>query len=506
MKRNVLLITSDQQRWDTIGILNDKIKTPNLDKLARDGILFNRGYTNNPVCTPSRISMLTGHYPSKHGCYTIGTSLDEDYPTVPEIVSKNGYKTALIGKAHFQPCLHEGSFESEPNIHNDELFKRWNGPYYGFEHAELIIGHGDEPHSAGMHYGLWLEEQGINRSDYFGKNKYYEYGKWDLPDELSSSNWTAIRTIEAIKSARNEDKPFYIWSSFQNPHNPCVVPEPWYSMYDDVDVPIYDYVEGEFDNKPPLYENIKNWDLTVAGEDHLKYGVDVYEGEKNWHCVSGLDSKMGTKNAKKDIMKLYYAMVSQMDHYIGKIIDYLKENGLYENTTIIFTSDHGDYMGNHGLWWKGLPAFEDAQRVPFIVYDPKCKTKGLVSESLQSVIDIPTTILHLTGCDVPWGQQGVNQANGWLNGNEKLRDHVRIEFRPTEGEFMQKTLVTDSYKIVCYANREYGELYDLNNDINQYNNLWDNQEYVDVKLKLLMKVISSDMDKDGTLRTRFAPA
>jgi len=140
------------------------------------------------------------------------------------------------------------------------------------------------------------------------------------------------------------------------------------------------------------------------------------------------------------------------------------------------------------------------------VYDPQCKTKGTISQSLQSIIDIPTTILHLTQCDIPWGQQGVNQTTGWLDGNRKIRDHVQVEFRPTEGAFMQKTLVTDRYKIVCYANREYGELYDLQDDINQYNNLWDNKEYADVKLKLLMKVISSDMDKDGTLRTRFAPA
>lgn len=411
-RKNILLITSDQQRWDTIGLLNNKIKTPNLDKIAKDGILFSRGYTCNPVCTPSRVSLLTGHYPSKHGCYTIGTSLEENYTTIPEMLNENGYFTSLIGKAHFQPCLYEKSFEAEPKIHNKEFFSNWKGPFYGFEYAQLIIGHGDEPHSSGMHYGVWLEECGIDTTKYFGNNPYYGFGTWELPDEYSSSNWTAIKTIEAIEKADEVEKPFFIWSSFQNPHNPCYVPEPWASMDYDVKVPVYDFIEGEFDNKPQWYKNIRNWDITTNGETSEKYGADVYEGEKNWHCVNGMSSFMNFEN-KKEVMKKYYGMVSQMDHYIGKIIDYLKKNGLYDNTVIIFTSDHGDYMGNHGLWWKGLPAYEDIHKVPFIVNDPDCKTKGQESHALQSLIDIPRTILELSETKVPWGQQGVDQSFAW---------------------------------------------------------------------------------------------
>ncbi len=506
-QKNILLITSDQQRLDTLGKLNPCIKTPNLDKLADDGILFTRGYTCNPVCTPSRISMLTGEYPSRHGCYTIGTSLPEDYPTVPQLLRDNGYFTSLIGKAHFQSCLYPDSFEAAPHIHDTEFFKHWNGDFYGFEYAKLIIGHGDEPHSAGMHYEVWLREKGIDPSKYFGNTPYYSYGKWNLPDEVSSGQWTFEESAKAIDMAQEQDRPFFLWSSFQNPHNPCYTPEPWASMYDDVELPVYGYKEGEMDDRPEFYQNIRNWDKIAAGEDHPKYGPDVYEGEKNWHCCSGLASVMDKPEEKQKIMKQYYAMVSQMDHYIGKIIDYLKEKNLYDDTLIIFTSDHGDYMGNHGLWWKGLPAYEDIQNVPLIVHHPDCKQRGVVSESLQSLIDIPATVLKIAGVKSPYNIQGQDAESAWVDPNIKTRDSCLIEFRPTESPYMQTTLVTDEFKLVVYANRDYGELYHLHEDKNQYHNLWDNPAYQDTKMKLLLKLAGAEMDKNTpNLRTRFAPA
>lgn len=508
MKRpNILLITSDQQRLDTLGKLNPYIKTPNLDRLADDGILFTRGYTCNPVCTPSRISLLTGEYPSRHGCYTIGTSLPEDYPTVPQLLRENGYFTGLIGKAHFQPCLHPGAFESAPHIHDLDFFDRWGGDFYGFEYARLVIGHGDEPHSGGMHYGAWLRRKGVDISRYFGNTPYYSYGKWALPDEYSSGQWTYEETANAVDLAAAQNKPFFLWASFQNPHNPCYTPEPWASMYDDTELPVYGYREGEMDDRPAFYRNIRGWDKVAQGEDHPKYGPDVYEGEKNWHCCTGMASVMDDPAEKQKITKQYYAMVSQMDHYIGKIIDYLKEKGLYESTLIVFTSDHGDYMGNHGLWWKGLPAYEDIHNVPYIVRHPACVTKGAVSQSLQSIIDIPATFLHAAGIRPPYTVQGQNAAAAWQDAGVSTRQNCLIEFRPTEGPYMQTVLVTTRYKLVVYANRSYGELYDLQTDKNQSHNLWDDEASQPVKMRLLLELAGAEMDKNAPhLRPRFSPA
>ena len=204
MKKNILFITSDQQRWDTIGAMNPDIKTPNLDRLAEKGIVFTRAYTVNPVCTPTRCSMLTGQYPSRHGCFHVGTSPPEDcLPTLADSLNKAGYFTGLLGKGHFQACYKDvNSFESEPNIHRLDFFENWSGPYYGFQHAQLNIGHTSEAHACGMNYGAWLREQGVDTGDYPGIHDYQHFGNWELPEELHCAKWTADVTMEAVDKAR----------------------------------------------------------------------------------------------------------------------------------------------------------------------------------------------------------------------------------------------------------------------------------------------------------------
>lgn len=493
-KYNYLLITSDQQRADTIGCRNPFIQTPNLDRMAEQGILFERAYTSNPVCTPSRISMLTGHYPSRHGCYTIGTALRKGYETVAEKFTEHGYYTALCGKAHFQPCLSPESEEAAPFIMDREYYKKWDGPYYGFEHAQLVIGHSVESHCPGMHYGVWLEKKGIDPSKYFGMHEYTDFGEWDLPEECSGSAFVCETAIEAMENARKEEKPFYIWASFQDPHNPCFVGERWRNLYRPEDMPVYGYEPGEMEGKPDFYRKMA---------ENGDFGLEEKMNGKNWHCVSNLPF-MG-KREKQEIMRSYYGMISQMDWYIGRILDYLDENGLRENTIVIFASDHGDYMGNHGLWWKGIPAYEDIQRVPMIVMHPACRTPGKVSKALESTLDIPCTFLAQAGISTV-GQQGKEELASWLDAEKTVRDHVFVEFRPSESEFDQITFITDQYKLVMYHDTGWNELYDLSEDPEQKKNLWDCREYEDVRFSLLRQYISAAMEKDGVLQTRMAPA
>ena len=179
---NFLIITTDQQRPDTIGLENPAIHTPHLDALAMRGILFRRGYTVNAVCTPSRATILTGHYPSRHGAYMVGCNLPDDYgPTIPAVFSRNGYFTALLGKTHFKACLDPESFECHPNTMNREFFQSWGGPYYGFDDARLTIRHACEGNADAMHYGVWLENQGIDTSRYFGNRDYQGWGEHVRP-------------------------------------------------------------------------------------------------------------------------------------------------------------------------------------------------------------------------------------------------------------------------------------------------------------------------------------
>lgn len=496
-KKNILLITTDQQRWDAVGFNNKLVKTPNLDKLSNEGIVFERAYTCNPVCTPARCSILTGHYPSKHGCYTIGTSLPEDYPTIPALLSKHGYFTALIGKAHFQSCCTEGNFESPPKVYDTEFFNNWSGPFYGFDYAKLAIGHATEAHAGGMSYGAWLKSKNQDPKNYFGNNSYTDFGNWNIPEELHPSTWTAEETVNAIDLALEKDKPFFIWSSFQDPHNPCYVPEKWANLYEKEDMPLYKMKPGEHDNKPPIYAGASN----IETNQGRGYGPINIGGKKNWHCVASLPTM--TDDKKRDIMRYYYGMMSLLDEKIGNIIKYLEEKNLLENTLIVFTTDHGDYMGNHGMWWKGLPVYEDAQKIPFLVRAPKCSTPSTRSSAMQSLIDLGHTFLEYADCPVPEGIQGVNQLKSWENSNASPdRDHAIIEFRPTEDEFMQTTFVHENYKLVLYSNAQWGELYDLSKDPDLYDNLWDKNEFQKLKMDLLIKYSAAQMKKDGKLRER----
>jgi len=498
-KKNILLITTDQQRWDAIGFNNKIVKTPNLDKLASEGIVFNRAYTCNPVCTPARCSILTGHYPSKHGCYTIGTSLPENYKTIPEYLNEKGYFTGLIGKAHFQSCCTEGTFESPPVIFSPDFFSDWHGPYYGFQYAKLAIGHATEEHAGGMHYGAWLIKKGYNPDKFFGNNSYTDFGYWDLPEEVHPSTWIAEETIQAVEKSEQEDKPFFIWASFQDPHNPCFVPQKWAELYDLEEMPVYSIKPGEHDNKPPIYAGAADKE-TNNGRAYGKVNIG---GDKNWHCVAALPFMDDDK--KREIMRCYYGMMSLLDDKVGVIISYLEEKGILDDTLIVFTTDHGDYMGNHGMWWKGLPAYEDAQKIPFMVRYPNIdkEDKGSRSNAYQSLVDLGISFLNYAECPIAEGIQGVSQLEAWQKKKAvPPRDNVIIEFRPTEDSFMQTTFIYDDYKLVLYTNEEWGELYNLKTDPDLYENLWDNPEYQQLKIKLLIKHAAAEMNKEGTIRTR----
>ncbi|MBT3287264.1 MAG: sulfatase-like hydrolase/transferase [Victivallales bacterium] len=494
---NILLITSDQQRWDCMGIHNPHVRTPNLDRLAATGIAYDRAYTPNPTCTPARCSVLTGHYPSRHGCYCIGTNLPADYPTVPARLQEHGYYTALLGKAHFTSCLDPESFESAPHIHNEEFFRSWNGPFYGFEHAELVIGHSVEKHACGMHYGIWLKDQGVDMDRHFGNWEYADYGVWDLPEEFHNSKWTADITIGAIDRAQEQDRPFLLWASFQDPHNPCFVPQPWASMYDDMELPELGYAEGEMDGKPPIYQH--KIDTNAFG------GPDQF-GRQNWHPTNTSQSINMTPERTRELTKLYYGMVSLMDHHIGRILDALDERGLADNTIVIFTSDHGDYLGNHGLWWKGLPAYDDVLRVPMIVRHPDCETPGVRSDAMQSLVDLGTTFLSLAGLVPEALQQGVVQTPSWSRADAVCRDWALAESRPTDSDFMEKVFYSEDYKLVVYHEIEYGELYDMASDPEQRINLYDLPEHADLRTRLLRRFIAAEMEKEGVRRPRTSVA
>ena len=512
-KPNILFITSDQQHYDTIGLTNKRIRTPALDKLCNEGTRFDRAYCPNPVCTPSRASMITGMYPSQHGAWTIGVKLPEDVPTIGQHLSKNGYATALIGKAHFQPLATQPgseSLESYPLLRDIDFWREFHGPFYGFDHIELARNHADESH-VGQHYAAWLEDKGLlNWREYFqplagdsaplAPKVNHEVGywvreerAWKLPAELHYTTWTAERSMAFMEEKANEDEPFFLWASFHDPHPPYTVPEPWASMYDPEDMQPGALVPGEHDKNPPHFAKTqeKNPDF---GDWHTP------------HAAHGCSSHLYPQEELKKDMATYYGMISFMDEQIGRMLDKLDALGIAEDTLIVFTTDHGHFLGQHGLIAKGPFHYEDMLKLPFIVRWPGHVPAGERSNALQSLIDLAPTFLSATGQTVPGEMQGVNQLAVWQGQADSAREHIICENRHNTRMPHVRTFVNERYKLTVYREGDMGELFDLQEDPQELNNLWNDPAALALKQCLMQQFLQATMQAEPTRMARISGA
>jgi uncharacterized sulfatase len=490
-KKNVLLITSDQQHWNTLGVLNPEIKTPNLDRLAGKGTVFSRAYCPNPTCTPSRCSIITGKYPSQHGAYSLGTKMMEDRHTVGEDFQLAGYRTTLIGKAHFQQLLDTEeypSIESNPRQTQLDYWRKFNGPFYGFEHVELARNHADEFH-AGQHYGIWMEEKGLlNWREHFRDlegTRPAQKHTWTIPEKYHYDTWIAERSCAMLEKHKNNGENFFLWSSFLDPHPAYLVPEPWDKMYDPEKITVPEIHEGEHDANPPHFQKTQE-----KNPDFSRY--EEPEGNNMHGCHSHIHDK---KELAKNIA-IYYGMISLMDKYIGVILDKLEALGLAENTLIIFTTDHGHFYGQHGLVAKGPFHYEDMIKIPFITSLPGKIPGNRQSPAMQSLVDLAPTMLDFCGIDVPREMAGKNQKDVWCGKSEQARDHISVENRHQPNTMNHRTYVNSRYKITVYYNADYGEIFDLEKDPGEINNLWDSEEHKNLKNKLLLRMAQAEMDKE----------
>lgn len=515
---NLLLITSDQQHWSTLGVLNPRIKTPNLDRLAAMGVNFTRAYCPNPTCTPTRASIITGMYPSAHGAYTLGTKLPEHVPTLGQHLHALGYRSTLIGKAHFQPlgatpeCK---SVESYPRLRDLGFWRTFNDkhtPWYGFDRVELTRNHADEG-LAGQHYGIWLEEQGLaNWRDYFQVGNDGAIGTegskappvadgpgygwrrdmaWRLPENLHYTTWTGQRTINAIEEAHTANSPFFIWSSYHDPHPPYCVPEPWASMYDPADMTVGRFLDGEFDGMPEPHRLTRD-----PQADFSPYNIDGH-GNHGYHPHVGVDEP-----ELKKCQAVYYGMISFMDHWIGKTLDKLEALGILGDTLIVFTSDHGHFIGEHGLVAKGPFHYEDVIRVPFLAAFGDRLPKGKTNVAIQSLIDLAPTFLDAAGLEkTPLHMQGRSQLGVWIARDRpegRARNHAIVENHHNASEAVHlRTLVTDRHKLTVYRGRpEWGELFDLEHDPGELRNRYHDPGYADTKTNLMIQLVQADLERE----------
>lgn len=499
-KPNILLITTDQQHFAALGVHSTVLKTPNLDQLAERGALFERAYCPNPLCSPSRSSIITGQYPSTHGCWTIGTKLDEESQTIGQLLGNEGYETSLIGKAHFQPLRSlpgQSSLETPERVRDLEFWREFNGPYYGFDHIELARNHADEAW-VGQHYALWMESKGLhNWRDHFQDNDGAippREHSWDLPEEFHYTNFVAERTVGRIEQAAADDKPFFIWSSFQDPHPPYLVPEPWASMYNPDDMVPGRLKPGELDLMPAWFAKTQ--------EDAPDFG----RWQETEHYNHGFDSHLIDDGELRKNIAVYYGMISFIDQGVGHILRVLDELGMTENTLVVFTTDHGHFLGQHGLIAKGAFHYEDLLRIPMIARFPGRIPENSRVSALQSLVDLAPTFLSAANLPIPDAMQGVNQLPVWNGDAELARDHVLVENRHQPTKVHIRTYVDERFKLTVYRDESCGELFDLVADPGEHHNRFDDPDYTSVRAEVMSRFLNAELRREASPFLRIAIA
>ena len=497
MKKNVLLITSDQHHFSCMGYNNPALKTPNLGRLAAEGMIFDRAYCPNPTCTPSRSSIITGTYPSQHGAWALGTKLPEDVHVVGDDFRAAGYRTGLIGKGHFQPIEQTEeypSLESREVLSDLDFWRSFDETFYGFEDIDLNRDHGNG--NAGQHYAIWLEEKGLtNWRDYFGNPDAVDGFVWKLPEEYHYDAWIAERAGARLEEYKKNGDNFFLWVSHPDPHGPNVAPERWAKMYDPADVTVPTVTDGEHDKNPPHHQLTQK-----VKPDRSMY---VEEGGHDCHGVHSHLHKH--KNAAEQIAT-HYGRISMMDHYIGKTLDKLDELGLAEDTLVVFTADHGTFFGQHGLRGKGAFHYEDMIKIPFVARLPGVIGPGSRTDALMTLVDLAPTFLDATGIDIPRCMTGRSQLPVFDGSVEQVRDHIIVENHHQPTTLHLKTYVDFRHKLTVYYNQAYGELFDLDADPGEVNNLWDDPASRELKQELMLKYIHAELGKEPMWMPRISTA
>lgn len=505
---NFIIISSDQQRGDCIGIEGRGVKTPNLDQMCRDGTRFSACITPSVVCQPARASILTGQLCRTHGVHDNGIDLDPDTGEkgFAGAMAVAGYQTAFFGKAHFSTFharLPTGSPECE--LSSVDFGSDWFGPYMGFQHVELMIGGHNwfEPQKPprGLHFERFYHADG--RGD--EKTKLYWENAGDtkgaaqtwhskLPMVWHNTPWTADRAIEWLKHGRDATKPFCTWISFPDPHHPFDCPEPWSRLHDPVEIELPKHRTRDFENRP--------WWHRAAIENEPEGDAASVKVRKEYSRVPEQ-----TDDQLREIIANTYGQISLIDDNVGRILNALVEAGIDDNTYVIYISDHGDWLGDHGLILKGPMTYEGLLRVPMIIKGPNVPA-GKVVDQPVSTIDIAPTLFEISGARALLEQHG-----------ESLRPLIETEtatreFAMSEWELLPnrvgvalslRCVRTRTHKLTMDMRSETGELYDLINDPDEMRNVFDDPGYSAVR-KDLTRLLLSRPDDIGPNRVPIGPA
>jgi arylsulfatase len=513
----VLLIMVDQQHPGCLGHAGHPVvRTPHLDTLAHGGVTFSRAYVANPLCMPSRASLFTGRTTRGHRVRMNGIRLDPAIPTVTDALRRAGYRTHAAGKLHFGTSgtpagvpleeVDPAAFLEARALWQAGRLRRLPLPYHGFETVDFIGGHG---HGSWGDYVHWLDREHPSAAPLFRTSATLEPPsparaqfnrqsyKWALPEELHPMRWIADRAVGFLDArARGRGAPpapFFLFASFQDPHPPFAPPAPWCYRYDPRDVPPALRREGELDLLPPHFR--------------LQYETALVTQGNNGQPMRA------TEPYRAECAAHYYGLIEMVDQQVGRILEALRRNDLDSSTVVIFTADHGEALGDHGMWGKGPYHYDGVIRVPLLV----CLPGGAVAThaGVVSLLDLPPTILDLAGVPVPDGAVEGQPAEApqappaWAGRSLKgvltggagpgPDGSALVEEDEDYLGFRMRTLVTDRYRLTAYSGQPYGELFDLREDPQEYVNRWDDPSCARRKDELRLALLDKLMETDAPL-------
>ena len=482
---NILLITSDQHRGDCFGFAGRRVRTPHIDLMAAEGCRFSTAITPNPVCQPARASILTGKLPLTHGVRDNGIDLP---PETGESgfagrLSGAGWQTGFIGKAHFS-SHHTFTPTGTPECRQsmDRYGPDWFGPYMGFQYVELMVeGHNHWLPMAppfGQHYERWYYADGRGEM----KNRLYKEALLPdsegalqtfnsaLPAAWHNSTWVGNRTIEYLRRHRDATEPFCLWASFPDPHHPFDAPAPWCYLHRPEEVDLPPYRGRDLDRRPW-------WHRAV---------IEGIPGHGNAEINKMRNGPVQTETQLRKVIANYYGMISLIDHQVGRIDAALVDLGLAENTMVIFTADHGEWLGDHGLLLKGPMPYDGLLRVGLVAKGPGIPESRVVDEPV-STIDLAPTFFDYAGL-------AVNDLHGQslralLEGHEEHRDYAYDEWDvgPERcGVPLRLRTVRDKrYRMTVELDSGAGELYDMLDDPHECVNLFDSRDHASARNRLM---------------------
>ena len=466
-KPNIVFIMSDDHAVSAVSAYNDWLAalapTPNIDRIADEGMLMHATYNTNSICGPSRAAILTGKYSHVNGFFKNekGGDFDSSQQTFPKLLQKAGYQTAVIGKWHLG---------TSPT---------------GFDYSKVMVNHGGQ----GTYYNTVFVENGTKTVEETTRH---------------STAQVAHDALKWLDEKRDKDKPFMLMYQFKAPHRPWT-PNPKFNNLYTEDFPHHETFNDDYEGRLAASKNmleIENHmnrkDLKVPAPEGLtKRQLGRYQRYgNNGEFWTPHDSLQGAalKNWKyQRYIKDYLRCVAGVDEAVGQMLDYLKENGLDENTIVVYTSDQGFYLGEHG-WFDKRWMYEPSFRMPFMVKYPKKIKAGTHNKELLLNIDFAPTLLDLAGVSIPKDIQGESFKRQLYGKRYKARDAVYYHYY--EYPFWHKVqphygVSTGKYKLIhYYYDMDEWELFDLENDKNEIQNLYDKPGYEKITLTLKQKIKS----------------